>query len=103
MTTSERAAARAAFIERAGWGSAEVRPLSGDASTRSYARLVDGEREAILMDAPAGAEAPACPELKCRLTKIALGILFAISTRRANVRNRSLDRVKRTLNPLRSR
>lgn len=61
MTTSERAAARAAFIERAGWGSAEVRPLSGDASTRSYARLVDGEREAILMDAPAGAEAPACP------------------------------------------
>ena len=61
MTTSDRETALDAFLEAAGWAKAERRPLAGDASTRRYVRLVDGERTAMLMDAPAGAEAPACP------------------------------------------
>lgn len=56
-----RAAARLEFLFSAGWGGAHVSPFPGDASTRSYFRLRDADREAILMDAPAGAEAPACP------------------------------------------
>ncbi len=56
-----RAHARAAFIDAAGWSDAQVRPFPGDASTRSYFRLVRGGESAVLMDAPAGAEAPACP------------------------------------------
>lgn len=61
MTTSDRDAALDAFLDKAGWGDAERRPLAGDASTRRYVRLVRGETSAMLMDAPAGAEAPACP------------------------------------------
>jgi hypothetical protein len=58
---SDRTAALDAFLDTAGWGKAERRPLAGDASTRRYIRLADGKRTAMLMDAPAGAEAPACP------------------------------------------
>ncbi|PWE18466.1 aminoglycoside phosphotransferase [Marinicauda salina] len=57
----DRAAARSAFIAEAGWGEAEIEPFPGDASTRGYFRLRDGEKTAIVMDAPGGAEAPACP------------------------------------------
>ena len=56
-----RAEARARFLKAAGWGGADVAPFPGDASTRAYFRLQDGARKAVLMDAPAGAEAPACP------------------------------------------
>jgi aminoglycoside/choline kinase family phosphotransferase len=56
-----RRAARAEFLNTAGWGEARVEPFPGDASTRSYFRLSNGSRRAILMDAPGGAEAPACP------------------------------------------
>lgn len=61
MTTSDRESALTAFLDQAGWGGAERLPLAGDASTRRYTRLVDGARSAMLMDAPAAAEAPACP------------------------------------------
>lgn len=61
MTTSDRASARNAFVEAAGWAGARIEPLAGDASTRSYFRVRDGDRRAMLMDAPPGAEAPACP------------------------------------------
>jgi N-acetylmuramate 1-kinase len=47
-----------AFLESAGWADAERRPLTGDASTRRYIRLVRGERTALLMDQPQAAEAP---------------------------------------------
>ncbi len=50
-----------AFLDRSGWGQADRNPLAGDASTRRYIRLVDGDRSAMLMDAPAAAEAPLCP------------------------------------------
>lgn len=45
----------AEFLVDAGWGGATVTPLAGDASTRRYARLRDGARRAVLMDAPGGA------------------------------------------------
>jgi aminoglycoside/choline kinase family phosphotransferase len=58
---SDRQQAMRDFLVRAGWGSASVTPLPGDASTRRYARLKDGERIAMLMDQPQGAEAPTAP------------------------------------------
>ena len=41
-----------AFLAEHGWDRARCAPLSGDASFRRYARLHDGRRRAILMDAP---------------------------------------------------
>ncbi|MGH6829404.1 MAG: aminoglycoside phosphotransferase family protein [Rhizomicrobium sp.] len=52
---------RHAFLAAAGWGEARAMPLNGDASTRSYARLVLGGRTAMLMDQPQGAEPAAAP------------------------------------------
>jgi N-acetylmuramate 1-kinase len=46
------------FLLRSGWGDAIVSPLAGDASTRSYARLAQGGRKAMLMDQPQHVEAP---------------------------------------------
>ncbi|HEX9857084.1 MAG TPA: phosphotransferase [Paracoccaceae bacterium] len=43
-----------AFLARAGWADAERRFLAGDASDRSYARLIRGLETAVLMDAPPG-------------------------------------------------
>jgi N-acetylmuramate 1-kinase len=42
------------FLNKVGWGGAELRFLTGDASDRSYDRLVMGGRTAVLMDAPPG-------------------------------------------------
>lgn len=58
---SDREASKAAFLERAGWGTAERAPLAGDASTRSYERVRKGDDRAVLMDAPPAAETPGCP------------------------------------------
>jgi aminoglycoside/choline kinase family phosphotransferase len=41
-----------AFLERHGWGGAEIRPLAGDASFRRYFRVHRGGETAVLMDAP---------------------------------------------------
>lgn len=46
------------FLLAAGWESAEVLPLAGDASFRRYFRVVDHDRSAILMDAPPPQEDP---------------------------------------------
>lgn len=45
-----------AFLQRHGWGNAEVTPLASDASFRRYYRLRDDGRRALLMDAPPGKE-----------------------------------------------
>lgn len=50
--TRDEAIAR--FLAGAGWANAELEPLAGDASTRRYARVRDGARRAVLMDAPGG-------------------------------------------------
>jgi len=49
---SDRAAAIAEFLGRAGWGTAERRLLAGDASFRKYYRLTGPQGPAVLMDAP---------------------------------------------------
>lgn len=47
-----------AFISAAGWTGAQILPLAGDASFRRYFRIVDGDRRAVLMDAPPPHEDP---------------------------------------------
>ncbi len=54
-----RQAARAAFLEQAGWGAATFAWRASDASFRRYARLTLGGATAILMDAPPPKEAVA--------------------------------------------
>jgi aminoglycoside/choline kinase family phosphotransferase len=58
----DREAAKAAFLDRAGLGSAERHPLPGDASTRRYERLaLKNGSTLMLMDAPPSAESLPCP------------------------------------------
>ena len=73
MTTSDRDAARDAFLNRAGWADAQVAALPGDASTRRYFRLRRGDERAMLMDAPARAEAPVCPPEATQQERAELG------------------------------
>ena len=47
-----RQRAMAAFLGGQGWRGHEPKILAGDASFRRYYRLADGERRAVLMDAP---------------------------------------------------
>lgn len=41
-----------AFLAAHGWAGAMISPLAGDASFRRYFRVMDGNRRAVLMDAP---------------------------------------------------
>ncbi|KQU56061.1 aminoglycoside phosphotransferase [Sphingomonas sp. Leaf339] len=45
-------AGAAAFLTAHGWGEALIEPLAGDASFRRYFRVMEGNRSAVLMDAP---------------------------------------------------
>jgi len=40
------------FLASCGWQGAQILPLAGDASFRRYFRVVNGEKTAVLMDAP---------------------------------------------------
>ncbi|MGK0266590.1 MAG: aminoglycoside/choline kinase family phosphotransferase [Maricaulis sp.] len=71
--TSDRDQARADFLDRAGWGGVTAAALPGDASTRRYFRLERGDERAMLMDAPARAEAPVCPPEATAEERAALG------------------------------
>ncbi len=51
-------AAASDFLDRHGWGGAEIRPLAGDASFRRYFRVARGGDRAVLMDAPPPHEDP---------------------------------------------
>ena len=54
----------AAFLDRAGWGDADLHWFDQDASTRRYARLTrPGGLTAILMDAPRVEDDPCTPEM----------------------------------------
>jgi aminoglycoside/choline kinase family phosphotransferase len=53
---SDRAALRAAFVQRAGWSDASERLLAGDASFRKYFRLTRPGGTAVVMDSPAAHE-----------------------------------------------
>src|SRR5881392_2276655 len=46
------------FLASCGWAGAKVLPLAGDASFRRYFRVVEGDRTAVLMDAPPPHEDP---------------------------------------------
>jgi hypothetical protein len=70
---SDRQAAMKDFLVRSGWGDATVTPLPGDASTRRYARLSLGERKAMLMDQPQGAEGATAPAGASEEVRRALG------------------------------
>lgn len=72
--SSEREAEKAAFLRRHGFGEAERRPLSGDASTRSYERLrlPDGT-SLIFMDQPAALESAVAPPGATPEERLALG------------------------------
>jgi tRNA threonylcarbamoyl adenosine modification protein YjeE len=53
-----RMAALRVFLNNAGWGGSVRRHLQGDASTRTYERLLDGQRRAVLMNAPRKPDGP---------------------------------------------
>lgn len=46
------------FLAASGWQGADILPLAGDASFRRYFRVVNGDRTAVLMDAPPPHEDP---------------------------------------------
>ncbi len=58
MSVSEREELLEAFLQRAGWGSATRTYLQGDASIRRYERLDLNGVKGVLMDWPAGPDAP---------------------------------------------
>jgi aminoglycoside/choline kinase family phosphotransferase len=72
--SSEREAAKAAFLMANGYGDARRSLMSGDASTRVYERLhlADGTSR-IFMDQPPRAETAPCPPAATREERIALG------------------------------
>ncbi len=70
---SERQLAMKDFLARSGWGDAIVTPLPGDASTRRYARLALGGRNAMLMDQPQAGEGATAPAGASEETRRALG------------------------------
>lgn len=55
---SDREELLEAFLKTAGWGKATRTFLQGDASLRRYERLKLNDKEAVLMDWPAGPDAP---------------------------------------------
>jgi aminoglycoside/choline kinase family phosphotransferase len=46
------------FLASCGWQGADILPLAGDASFRRYFRVAQGDRTAVLMDAPPPHEDP---------------------------------------------
>ena len=58
---NQREEEKQAFLKSAGWADARRAPITGDASTRSYERLILGDQRAVLMNAPPAAETASCP------------------------------------------
>ena len=58
MDQVERKARLQAFLKAADWARADFCQIAGDASLRHYARLTRGSETAMLMDWPAGPDAP---------------------------------------------
>lgn len=58
---TDRISLKTAFLTKAGWADADILPITGDASSRSYQRLARGEARAILMDVPPDPDGSGCP------------------------------------------
>ena len=72
--SSDREALKRQFLRTAGFADARREPLSGDASTRSYARLYPaGGSSLILMDQPPTVESVICPPGATAAERMALG------------------------------
>ena len=72
--TSDREAARRAFLAEAGLAGAAREPLAGDASTRAYERLrLPSGASLILMDQPPRTETAPCPPAATEADRRALG------------------------------
>ena len=61
------------FLKAATWDKADRGPVPGDASSRRYERLTLGDKQAVLMDSPVGAETPSEPEGASLAERQALG------------------------------
>ncbi len=59
---SDNSAQISAFLEKAGWGAATRKPLTGDASSRRYEKLELSGKKAVLMDASKGVAMPPEPD-----------------------------------------
>jgi aminoglycoside/choline kinase family phosphotransferase len=72
--SSDREALKAEFLRAHGLGDAQRQALAGDASTRSYERLIrlDGSC-LVFMDQPAVLESPVCPPDATPAERLALG------------------------------
>jgi len=70
---SNREADIQAFLKAAKWDAAMRDAVPGDASSRRYERLTLGDKKAVLMDAPKGAETPSEPEGASMEDRRALG------------------------------
>lgn len=71
--SSEREAAKAAFLKAHGFGDVRRQPLGGDASTRSYERLHRESETFIFMDQPPSVETAPCPPDATPEQRTALG------------------------------
>jgi N-acetylmuramate 1-kinase len=69
----DRPEALEALIARTGFAAAQRLPMSGDASTRRYTRLILPDRRAILMDAPRSAESEPCPPQADDAARLGMG------------------------------
>jgi aminoglycoside/choline kinase family phosphotransferase len=69
---ADREALKRDFLRQAGWGAADRRPLTQDASSRSYERLTLADRSVLLMDAPR-LEAPVAPTTAWEAERNAMG------------------------------
>ncbi|MEZ5839801.1 MAG: tRNA (adenosine(37)-N6)-threonylcarbamoyltransferase complex ATPase subunit type 1 TsaE [Hyphomicrobiales bacterium] len=56
-----RSLAARAFLAENGWGTSRRRHLQGEASARSYERIGEGRRRAVLMNAPRRPDGPVVP------------------------------------------
>lgn len=93
--TPDRTAKAQDFLSQTEWADAAHIPLTGDASSRRYTRLIKNDQSALLMDVPQDAEPPACPHNASPAERIALG--YNASARLAGARMAPFIAVARAL------
>lgn len=75
MAKSDRIELEEGFLAEAGWATAQRLPIAGDASGRSYKRLIEHDgKTAILMDAPREAGEDVAPFVRIARHLLSLGL-----------------------------